>query len=49
MFNLREKWALVYGRETFCADMTTTQRCETMNNVTKGYVSDKHNLFKFFE
>ena len=26
LFDLRKKWALVYGRETFCADMTTTQR-----------------------
>ncbi|XP_027124261.1 protein FAR-RED IMPAIRED RESPONSE 1-like [Coffea arabica] len=26
MFDIKEKWALVYGRETFCADMTTTQR-----------------------
>ena len=28
MFEIKEKWALVYGRETFCADMTTTQRSE---------------------
>ncbi|KAL1554561.1 hypothetical protein AAHA92_15106 [Salvia divinorum] len=26
MFSLREKWALVYGRNTFCADIITTQR-----------------------
>ena len=25
MFDIKGKWALVYGRETFCADMTTTQ------------------------
>ncbi|KAK8491764.1 hypothetical protein V6N12_005720 [Hibiscus sabdariffa] len=25
-FELREKWALVYGRQIFCADMSTTQR-----------------------
>ncbi|XP_060973319.1 protein FAR1-RELATED SEQUENCE 5-like isoform X2 [Cannabis sativa] len=49
MYNLREKWALVYGRETFCADMTTTQRSESMNNAIKGYVSYKHNLLRFFE
>uniref|UniRef100_A0A803N405 Protein FAR1-RELATED SEQUENCE n=1 Tax=Chenopodium quinoa TaxID=63459 RepID=A0A803N405_CHEQI len=28
VYNLREKWALVYGRQTFCADMSTTQRSE---------------------
>ncbi|KAK4438956.1 protein FAR1-RELATED SEQUENCE 5 [Sesamum alatum] len=30
MFKLREKWALVYGRQSFCADMTTTQRSEKL-------------------
>nr|XP_048322795.1 protein FAR1-RELATED SEQUENCE 5-like [Ziziphus jujuba var. spinosa] len=49
MFDLRKKWALVYGRETFCADMTTTQRSESMNNVIKNYVSYQHNLLRFFE
>nr|XP_048321706.1 protein FAR1-RELATED SEQUENCE 5-like [Ziziphus jujuba var. spinosa] len=49
MFDLRKKWALVYGRETFCADMTTTQRSESMNNVIKNSVSYQHNLLRFFE
>ncbi|XP_060669123.1 protein FAR1-RELATED SEQUENCE 5-like [Ziziphus jujuba] len=49
MFDLRNKWALVYGRETFCADMTTTQWSEGMNNVIKNYVSYQHNLLRFFE
>ncbi|XP_060672413.1 protein FAR-RED IMPAIRED RESPONSE 1-like [Ziziphus jujuba] len=49
MFDLRKKWALVYGRETFCADMTTTQPSESMNNVIKNYVSYQHNLLRFFE
>ncbi|XP_060972534.1 protein FAR-RED IMPAIRED RESPONSE 1-like [Cannabis sativa] len=26
MFAVKEKWALVYSKETFCAEMTTTQR-----------------------
>ncbi|KAG8380882.1 hypothetical protein BUALT_Bualt06G0062900 [Buddleja alternifolia] len=38
MFQLRKKWVLVYGRETFCADMSTTQRSESMNNVIKKYI-----------
>ncbi|XP_027169197.1 protein FAR-RED IMPAIRED RESPONSE 1-like [Coffea eugenioides] len=49
MFDIKEKWALVYGRETFCADMTTTQRSESMNSVIKKYVSYKHDLLEFFE
>ncbi|KAL3529991.1 hypothetical protein ACH5RR_009313 [Cinchona calisaya] len=34
--------------ETFCADMTMTQRSETMNSVLKRYVSYKNDLFEFF-
>ena len=49
MFDIKDKWALVYGRETFCADMTTTQRSESMNNAIKGYVSYKHDILRFFE
>ncbi|KAL0291027.1 UNVERIFIED_CONTAM: protein FAR1-RELATED SEQUENCE 5 [Sesamum angustifolium] len=37
MFKLREKWAQVYGRQYFCADMITTQRSESMNSVLKRY------------
>ncbi|XP_058210025.1 protein FAR1-RELATED SEQUENCE 5-like isoform X1 [Rhododendron vialii] len=48
MFNQKEKWALVYGRQTFCADMTTTQRSESMNSVLKRYASYKHDLLQFF-
>ncbi|XP_062119529.1 protein FAR1-RELATED SEQUENCE 9-like [Humulus lupulus] len=48
-FELKEKWALVYGRETFCANMTTTQRSESMNNVLKKYVSYQHTLLRFFK
>ncbi|KAG8369966.1 hypothetical protein BUALT_Bualt14G0068100 [Buddleja alternifolia] len=49
MFQIRKKWALVYGRETFCADMSTTQRSESMNSVIKKYVSYKTGLLQFFE
>ncbi|KAL3820136.1 hypothetical protein ACJIZ3_006041 [Penstemon smallii] len=49
LFELRKKWALVYGRETFCADMSTTQRSESMNAVIKRYVSYKNDLSEFFE
>ncbi|XP_027169477.1 protein FAR1-RELATED SEQUENCE 9-like [Coffea eugenioides] len=48
MFEIKEKWALVYGRETFCADMTTTQRSESMNSVLKRYVTYKNKFHEFF-
>ncbi|KAJ9546298.1 hypothetical protein OSB04_018841 [Centaurea solstitialis] len=48
-FKLKEKWALVYGRETFCANMTTTQRSESMNSHLKKYVSYQHSMLRFLE
>ncbi|XP_073120758.1 protein FAR1-RELATED SEQUENCE 5-like [Henckelia pumila] len=49
MFKIKEKWALVYGRQTFCADMTTTQRSESMNGALKKYVNYKNDLLQFFQ
>ncbi|XP_073121032.1 protein FAR1-RELATED SEQUENCE 5-like [Henckelia pumila] len=49
MFKIKEKWSLVYGRQIFCADMTTTQRSESMNSVLKKYVNHKHDLLEFFK
>ncbi|KAK8561998.1 hypothetical protein V6N12_049053 [Hibiscus sabdariffa] len=46
-FELREKWALVYGRQTF-ADMSTTQRSESMNNQIKMYIGYNYDLLRFF-
>jgi len=34
LYDLRKKWAIVY-RDSFTADMTSTQRSERMNNVFK--------------
>ena len=48
LFDLKEKWALVYGRETFCANIITTQRRESMNSYVKRYVSYKYDLLRFF-
>ncbi|KAL3509230.1 hypothetical protein ACH5RR_028631 [Cinchona calisaya] len=52
MFDIKEKWALVYGRGTFCADMTTTQRSESMNSGIEGYQSASvytPEVFKWFQ
>jgi zinc finger SWIM domain-containing protein 3 len=49
LFKKREKWALVYGRNTFSADMVSTQRSESMNNELKGYISVKYDILTFFE
>lgn len=47
-FEKKEHWALVYGRNTFCAQMTTTQRSESMNNELKRYISVKYDMLTFF-
>lgn len=48
LYSIKEKWALVYGRQMFCGDLTTTQRSESMNSALKKYVSYKHNNLQFF-
>nr|XP_028952715.1 protein FAR1-RELATED SEQUENCE 5-like [Malus domestica] len=47
LFAIKEKWALVYGRQTFCVDITTTQRSESMNSAIKKYVNYKYDLLRF--
>jgi zinc finger SWIM domain-containing protein 3 len=49
IFDVKEKWAMVYGRHMFTADMKSTQRSESMNNVLKGYLKPQHNLLRFLE
>jgi hypothetical protein len=34
LYALRKKWAIVF-RDSFTTDMTSTQSCESMNNVFK--------------
>ena len=33
IFDVKEKWAMVYSRHMFTADMKSTQHSESMNNV----------------
>ncbi|KAJ4962313.1 hypothetical protein NE237_022252 [Protea cynaroides] len=49
LFEIREKWALVYGRESFCADMTTTQQSESTNSFLKKYLKREYNLWQFLK
>ena len=49
IFDVKEKWAMVYGRHMFTADMKGTQHSESMNNVLKGYLKPQHNLLLFLE
>ena len=47
-FELREKWALVYKKKTFCTDMSTIQRSESMNSLIKRHITYNYDLLRFF-
>jgi zinc finger SWIM domain-containing protein 3 len=47
LYDLRRKWAAVY-RNSFTADMTTTQRSEGMNNIFKKRFRRKLGLSELF-
>lgn len=49
LFDEREKWALVYGRETFYADLKSVQHKESLNIELKKYLSLETELSSFFE
>jgi zinc finger SWIM domain-containing protein 3 len=49
LFDKKEQWALAYGRNTFCGDMVSTQRNESLNNELKRYISVKFDILTFFE
>ncbi|KAL6527827.1 hypothetical protein OROMI_029638 [Orobanche minor] len=49
LFEKKEKWAQVYGRQHFCAGMASTQRSESMNNYFKKYFKRKHILGEFMK
>ena len=48
IFKIREKWALVYGRQVFCADMMSIQRSEGINSVIKRYLDPRQRILDFF-
>ncbi|KAL3511140.1 hypothetical protein ACH5RR_030541 [Cinchona calisaya] len=49
MFSIKERWALVYERGTFCADMSNIMRKEIINSFIKKHIGYKHNLVQFFQ
>ncbi|KAJ0975898.1 hypothetical protein J5N97_017863 [Dioscorea zingiberensis] len=49
LFADREKWALVYRRDSFYADMKSVQQKETLNNELKKLLSPELGLLSFFE
>ncbi|KAJ8617285.1 hypothetical protein MRB53_013471 [Persea americana] len=49
LFDERKKWALVYGRNTFCADMKSTQRSEGLNRELKNYLDPRKVIVDFFD
>ncbi|KAL6285645.1 hypothetical protein ACE6H2_010035 [Prunus campanulata] len=49
LFEVRDKWALVYKRHTFTADLMSTQHNECMTTVLRRYLMPSHNLLSFFE
>lgn len=49
VFEEREKWALVYGREAFYADMKSIQLKDNLNGELKKYLSPETELLHFYE
>ena len=47
MERTKEKWAACYNHNIFMADMTTTQREKSMNNMMKGYLDASTSLVSF--
>ncbi|XXG49786.1 hypothetical protein AAC387_Pa02g3862 [Persea americana] len=49
LFNEREKWAVVYGRDTFCADMNSILQDGSLKEELKRYLHPTRNILQFFE
>jgi hypothetical protein len=47
MERTKEKWAGCYNKGVFMANMTTTQRGESINNLMKGYMDASTSLLSF--
>ncbi|KAJ8465307.1 hypothetical protein OPV22_027859 [Ensete ventricosum] len=49
LFEDRDKWALPYGREIFCADMKSSLQTESLSGVLKKFLSPQLDLLSFFK
>lgn len=47
MERVKEKWAACFNQDIFTADMNTTQRAESMNNLMKQYLDASTSLTEF--
>ena len=48
IFEVRGKWAMVYGRNHFCANIMTTQLSESFNSRLRHYLKSTNNVLEFF-
>ncbi|RRT68862.1 hypothetical protein BHE74_00019653 [Ensete ventricosum] len=49
LFEDRDKWALPYGRDIYCADMKSTLQNESLSSVLKKYLSPQLDLLSSFK
>lgn len=49
IYSARKQWVPVYLRDTFFAEMSITQRSDSMNSYFDGYVNASTNLNQFFK
>lgn len=49
LFSLKEKLALGYGRQFFCASMTTSQRSESIITFLRRFLKRKYDLWRFLK
>jgi hypothetical protein len=45
----KEKWAMCFNQNVFMAEMSTTQRAESMNNLMKGYINATTSMSTFLK
>ena len=48
MYQIRDMWIPIFSKNIFFANMTTSQRSESINAFVKGYVTKKTALKEFF-
>ncbi|KAG0467708.1 hypothetical protein HPP92_018700 [Vanilla planifolia] len=48
LFEIRERWALAYGRHIFCADIKSTLQSESFSSELKKYLAPQYDLESFF-